>query len=475
MPRYSYNGVTVTATNRRSSTRDDKKYMRTVTIDGNDYLVHYGDPNLPMRRNNPERRKAFVTRHNCEAKKNPRSPGFWACYDWENTSEMTEATNFLFTELQELTRGKPFAGFAIGDFVDMYGREVKFEQDDYMDFATNTESAISAVKEKGQPGLPIDARKHDKGDAAGWIVGVELGEVKNSKGKAIPVLMLLAEWTKLGVELITEKIQTNFSPTVDLAKKVLRGGSLTNWPASVDENGIPIFAAIELSEGVRALRPVADKENEGASAPEKILDEVNSMTQEEMRDFIRAELQTALSAALAPAEGEDAKKGFDITGVLDLAETIEDIKAAHQQAALEQYELARQEAQRQAMLHVAKIRHEANVKELAQVVTSGNDDVPYGLPVNVSDLQEFLLRLEPADFEFVSGMLRKIQKNGRVVFTELGHGKQLQGTAELPKKYAEILRTALKGGLTIDDFFEMNVTELGDKGHYDLTAFVEVK
>ena len=84
---YTYNGVTVTATQRRPSSRDDKKYERTVTVDGKDYLVHYGDPNMPMQRDIPERRANFLARHSCSEKRDPKSPGFWACLDWQRTSE----------------------------------------------------------------------------------------------------------------------------------------------------------------------------------------------------------------------------------------------------------------------------------------------------------------------------------------------------------------------------------------------------
>jgi hypothetical protein len=87
MPSYTYNGVTVTATARRTSTRDDKKYMRTVTKDGKDYLVHYGDPDMEMKRDDPDRRKAFLERHSCSTKKDPLAPGFWACLDWQRTDE----------------------------------------------------------------------------------------------------------------------------------------------------------------------------------------------------------------------------------------------------------------------------------------------------------------------------------------------------------------------------------------------------
>jgi 2'-5' RNA ligase len=87
MPTYTYNGVTVTATGRRPSTRDDKKYMRTVTRDGKDYLIHYGDPDMPMRRSNPQARANFLSRHSCSTKKDPLSPGYWACLDWSRTDE----------------------------------------------------------------------------------------------------------------------------------------------------------------------------------------------------------------------------------------------------------------------------------------------------------------------------------------------------------------------------------------------------
>ncbi len=80
--RYQYNGITTQATRRRPSSRDDKKYMRNVLYDGQERLVHYGDPDMEMQRDIPERREAFLTRHSCDLKRDPFTPGFWACYDW---------------------------------------------------------------------------------------------------------------------------------------------------------------------------------------------------------------------------------------------------------------------------------------------------------------------------------------------------------------------------------------------------------
>jgi hypothetical protein len=165
---------------------------------------------------------------------------------------------FLFVDLAGLRPGKPFAGFAAGRFVDMNGREVEFKASALKTFVANTLKAIGRAKEKGMPGLPIDARQHDKGEAAGWIVDASEGEVEDSEGVAVPVIMLAAEWTKLGIELLQERIMANFSPTVDLREKVIRGGSLTNWPASVDASGAPLFPAVELAQGLWTCRTPFD-------------------------------------------------------------------------------------------------------------------------------------------------------------------------------------------------------------------------
>lgn len=97
--RYTYNGVTCQATGRRRSSRDDKKYERTVRYDGDERVVHYGDPDMEMQRDNDERRDAFLERHSCSEKRDPFAPGFWACYDWQNRNEKAAQSDAL-TELK---------------------------------------------------------------------------------------------------------------------------------------------------------------------------------------------------------------------------------------------------------------------------------------------------------------------------------------------------------------------------------------
>jgi hypothetical protein len=85
--RYTYNGISVQATSRRAASASGKKYERTVRYQGKERTVSYGDPDMNMRRTDDERRRAFLSRHNCDSKRDPFAPGFWACLDWQRPSE----------------------------------------------------------------------------------------------------------------------------------------------------------------------------------------------------------------------------------------------------------------------------------------------------------------------------------------------------------------------------------------------------
>jgi hypothetical protein len=49
---------------------------------GNIKKVTFGDPNLSIKRDNPERRKSFRARHNCD-NPGPRTKArYWSCRQW---------------------------------------------------------------------------------------------------------------------------------------------------------------------------------------------------------------------------------------------------------------------------------------------------------------------------------------------------------------------------------------------------------
>lgn len=158
------------------------------------------------------------------------------------------ARGVLFAQLQDgdLVDGKPIDGMVAGTFIDMYGRRFEFEEEDLPEYAANTQAAIEATKgESGEiTGLPIDPGNHEEGDgAAGWITGAFFEEVDGHG-----VVRFEVRWTEIGVNLVSKKLKAFFSGSIDLLRKVIKGGSLTNWPASRDiETGHILMRPIELA------------------------------------------------------------------------------------------------------------------------------------------------------------------------------------------------------------------------------------
>lgn len=171
---------------------------------------------------------------------------------------MTHPSNVVFVDtsviMLKLKDGKSFEAVAAGDFIDMYGRPVKIKPEDLGKIVENTKAAIEATRtESGElVGLPIDARNHENGDGAGWIVDVFL---EDERVKVVP------KWTEIGIQLIEDGIRRFFSGSIDLVNKVLLGGTLTNWPATRTK-GITLLKPIEMSlgDGVSALEMSLEEE-----------------------------------------------------------------------------------------------------------------------------------------------------------------------------------------------------------------------
>lgn len=49
---------------------------------GEEKIVRFGDPNMPDKSYNPERRKNFRARHSCDEKKTKLKAGYWSCKKW---------------------------------------------------------------------------------------------------------------------------------------------------------------------------------------------------------------------------------------------------------------------------------------------------------------------------------------------------------------------------------------------------------
>lgn len=73
-----------------------KKFGVYVKNDkGNVVMVKFGDPNMEIKRDDPERRKAFRARHNCDNPGPKWSASFWSCKFWSNkpVSQLTSSEN----------------------------------------------------------------------------------------------------------------------------------------------------------------------------------------------------------------------------------------------------------------------------------------------------------------------------------------------------------------------------------------------
>jgi len=58
-----------------------KVYVRNPKT-GKIVKVNFGDTNMEIKRDSPERRKSFRARHKCDQKKDRTKAGYWSCRMW---------------------------------------------------------------------------------------------------------------------------------------------------------------------------------------------------------------------------------------------------------------------------------------------------------------------------------------------------------------------------------------------------------
>ena len=73
-------------------TRGDKKKFKVYVRNdkGNVVKVEYGDPNMEIKRDDPERRKNFRARHNCDNPGPKYKARYWSCKFWEKGKTVTD-------------------------------------------------------------------------------------------------------------------------------------------------------------------------------------------------------------------------------------------------------------------------------------------------------------------------------------------------------------------------------------------------
>ena len=71
-------------------TKDSNKkfavYVRNQK--GNVQIVRFGDPNMEIKRDDPDRRRSFRARHSCDNPGPKWKARYWSCYQWRGGSKV---------------------------------------------------------------------------------------------------------------------------------------------------------------------------------------------------------------------------------------------------------------------------------------------------------------------------------------------------------------------------------------------------
>jgi|TARA_B100001094_G_C18042535_1_gene725730 hypothetical protein len=84
-----YQGKKVTLNNPIRTPGGPKKFAVYVNNEkGNVVKVTFGDPNMEIKRDDPNRRKSFRARHNCENPGPKTKARYWSCYQWRSGAKV---------------------------------------------------------------------------------------------------------------------------------------------------------------------------------------------------------------------------------------------------------------------------------------------------------------------------------------------------------------------------------------------------
>ena len=73
----------------RTSENPNKKfkvYVKNVQVIV--VVVRFGDPNMGINRDDPEKRKSFRARHNCDNPGPKWKARYWSCYQWRASAKV---------------------------------------------------------------------------------------------------------------------------------------------------------------------------------------------------------------------------------------------------------------------------------------------------------------------------------------------------------------------------------------------------
>ena len=69
---------------KRTPNHPKKSHIVKACANGKEKIIRFGDANMTIKKDNPERRKSFRARHKCDtpAGKNKLTARYWSCKKW---------------------------------------------------------------------------------------------------------------------------------------------------------------------------------------------------------------------------------------------------------------------------------------------------------------------------------------------------------------------------------------------------------
>lgn len=133
----------------RGNKKDPKKYKVYVKNDkGNVVKVNFGDKNMEIKRDDPERRKSFRARHKCETPGPKWKARYWSCKFWSTKS----VSDLLGENLQNSENSSNFENNNMKDII-----KTKLHEMNYSDLNV-FETLPTPVKPEVKPVKPLRER-----------------------------------------------------------------------------------------------------------------------------------------------------------------------------------------------------------------------------------------------------------------------------------------------------------------------------
>jgi len=371
------------------------------------------------------------------------------------------ASDFIFTDLmEELANLSEIDGMAPGSFTTMHGVKVKFPKKDLSVYVKNTLKVLESTRGKDGEivGLPIDLGNHDHQGGAGWIVGMYLDEARS-------IIRFMVNWTKAGVEAIKNNVSRFFSPSINPENKTILGGSLTNYPATRNEQGEILLRPVELSLSIKELS-MSDEQKDVLEAIRDGFGKLGEFITGKQKEtsLSKDDDDKSKTVELTVAEKEELKKQYIqelSTSNLSVTELLKSPAVIG--------ELARQADEIAKNRLNAEMRKNRAVEFVAEM-TGGSEGSPYGLAIPSEELVALMLSLPDAQMQAVEKVLR-VARKGAIDFSQHGVDGVYPVKPQLPAEIIPLAQSWVSSGKSIDEFMAVNVEELGDPKQYDLSAF----